>query len=214
MSRWGWVALLALFATRAHAAEVILFGDERLANQAAAIQTSLANAGIVVSVDDAAVAGASSSAAADQPQRLGDRVAANVDARWVILSLGDVDFRRDFLIRSADEISAMNAAHLQTILDDLFGRFADIRVVLFGPDWGNYTSNMACIAEGTTLFGATTTTRQINEQQQRAVGEAYMRIASTYSNVDYVDLFGTLQLDAGVNGAPDPSQPSPEASLI
>ncbi|MEM7675476.1 MAG: hypothetical protein AAF449_05680 [Myxococcota bacterium] len=205
---------VACLPTRAFAAEVILFGDERLANQAGPLRDSLADAGIVVDVDDAAVVGASAASAAGLPQQLADRVAANADARWVILSLGDVDFRRDFLSRTADDIRTANTTNLQTIFDALFVRSPNIRVVLFGPDWGNYVTTSACQTEGTMLFGAMTTTRQINERQQRAVGEAYTRIADQYANVDYVDLFGTLQRDAGVNGAPDPGQPTPAGALI
>ena len=65
--------------------------------------------------------------------------------------------------------------------------------------------------QAATLFGMAST-RQINETQQQAVGDAYAQIASEYRTVDYVGLFGTLQRSAG-STPPDATQPSP-ASLM
>ena len=198
----------------AFSAEVVVFGDGWLVNGTPALQTSVGQQGLTLTYDDASIFGISTASVAVSPNALADRVDQNPDARWVVLSLGNVDFRRDYASRGPSVIRDDNVTRLQGALAPLFARSPDVRVVLFGSDWPNYTTTSTCQAEADAIFGPGATPAQINAGQQEAVGEAYARVAALDPRVDYIDLFGTLQVAGGLPTAPDVTQPSPAALMF
>ena len=208
------LALLAGPTSVASAAEVVVFGDDWTASSITQLRASLAAAGVNVTVDDASQPGATTATVALTPQALADRVSRNHDARWVILSLGNNDFLKSYRRTGVSGIRAANIANLRKLLTRLFARHPNIRVVLFGVDWPNFTVTSTCRRQASAAFGPLVTTLQINDGQRRAVGDAYAAVAAEFGNVDYVDIFGTLQIVGGLPGAPNPAQPSSSAFMF
>lgn len=198
--------VLTLGSTPARADEVVFWGDGWLVDTSTSLQNSFTQAGLPLTIDDQLVVSTASTAA--NPTPLLNQLALNPDVRWIVMSLGDVDFRRDFQTQTPANIRDANIRNLRRILETLFSEYPRVRVVFFGPDWGNWVDTVACQDERVNVFGPLATTAEINTGQREAVGEAYRTVANVYPNVDYIDFFGTLQ-----PGAPDVNSPSP-ANLI
>lgn len=204
-------ALAATLApTTADAVPVIAFGDSWANQSATELYNALSAAGYsTLLVQNSGIDGTTAEQYAMTPGALLGAVAANPDAEWVYLSLSGNDTFNHYAMNQPGTSAAENDANLRAILDALFAVHPDIRVVMFGYDRTNFVQNMTCMDQGTMFFGPGFTQAQINAIFESEVGNVMANVATSYPNVTYVPLWGTLQGAAGVaitQTDPSPSQ--------
>ncbi len=205
------LAAAALMPVPGHAADVVVFGDswaEGAADELAS--TFVARGRSDITVAGYGVGGTTAELWASQPNALPDAVALNPDARWVWLSIGGNDVFAHYAGGNGANAAADNSRNIRTMLDALFARHPDIKVVFFGYDFPNFEQSTTCIQLAWQYFGTSVTTPTVNRIFLDAIGAVQAGVAAGYPNVTYVpDVWGTLQKAGGVAGAPNPLFPSP-----
>ncbi len=206
----GLVLALLPVAT-AHAADVVVFGDSWAEGSADELaETLVARGRGDITVAGYGVGGTTAELWAGQPNALPDAVSANPDARWVWLSIGGNDVFGHYAAGNGANAAADNERNIRAILDALFARHPDIKVVFFGYDFVNFEQSQRCIEQALLVFGVGTFTPTINQIMLDDIGAVQETIAADYPNATYVStVWGTLQAAGGIPGAPTTLVPSP-----
>ncbi|MEL6345087.1 MAG: SGNH/GDSL hydrolase family protein, partial [Myxococcota bacterium] len=203
MLLWGMGLSLAI------ADDVVVFGDSWAQGSGEDLGRVLDEHSTGLTVDNRGVGGTTAGFWATQPNALPDAVTENPDARWVWLSIGGNDIFAHHAAGEGANAGERVNTDIRIMLDALFSRHPDIRVVIFGYDFVNFEQSTDCITQAFLLFGPTTTPA-VNQIFLDQIGAIQQAIADDYPNVTYVPLWGTLQAADGVPGAPNVLLPSPK----
>jgi len=195
---------LAAMATMASAADIVVFGDSwgtfgRNQFAARAAQDGL-------TVDNRAIGGTTAAffARPINQNNLRNAVRDNPDAKFVWLTIGGNDAIPKMALRQpVEEIIQTAVNDTQTFLDPLFEDNEEIVVVGFGYEQLDWTSPL-CSVMARAIFwecsGIPLDPVCVNTVQF-ALQEAVDRIAAIYPRFYSVNLYGSMQVAAGVNGA-------------
>jgi lysophospholipase L1-like esterase len=195
---------LACMASVASAADIVVFGDSwgtfgRNQFAARAAQDGL-------TVDNRAIGGTTAAffARPINQNNLRDAVRDNEDAKFVWLTIGGNDALPKMALRQpVEEIIQTAVNDTQTFLDPLFEDNENIVVVGFGYEQLDWTSPL-CAAIARAVFwecsGVPLDPVCVN-QVQFNLQEAMDRLAAIYPRFYSVNLYGSMQVAAGVNGA-------------
>jgi lysophospholipase L1-like esterase len=155
-------------------------------------------------VDNRAVGGTTAGFWARTPNVLRNAVRDNADAKFVWLTIGGNDALPKMALRQpVEQIIQTFVNDTQTFLDPLFADNANIVVVGFGYEQLDWTA-LGCQAISTAVFwecdGFPRDPVCVN-QLQFNLQIAMDRLAEIYPRFYSVNLYGSLQVAAGVNGA-------------
>ncbi len=146
---------------------------------------------------------------ADDPGLLAGIVAANTDAEWLIISLGGNDMMTDWQAGDESGWDQRLRNVYRVFLDPVIDARPDIKIVFVGYDFTNWQDTPECVLLALQVFrGVLITTLQINLEFLK-ISAAQLDMATEFSNVNTLGLWGTLQAAAGIPSAPDVSLPTP-----
>lgn len=212
--------MLPLLLAAALAHDVVVFGDSWAEGSADELGKVLkAHGRADLTVDGRGVGGTTAFYWNDSdPDALSAAVTANPDARWVWLSILGNDTFAHHVARAGGQAATKNEAELREMLDRLFAVHPDIQVLMFGYDYPNFEQSADCLAAAIVYFPAlwdagTLWTANVNDIFLRDIDAVQHKVAADYPNVEHVRVWGTLQLDAGTQGAPTSALPSPASRM-